>query len=138
MNRLNSAAGSYSRFWEAAAVLWTAVVLSFAISPIRNVELLTASLSDKLLHAIAFVLGSVVWAGALDRDNGPWRAALLASAICLGMGGIIEIIQSRTVSRQAEAGDLIADTAGIVLGVLVWVVVSHRISNRLSSPEKSM
>jgi len=119
-------ATSSRRFWEATAVIWSAVVLSLAITPIRNVELITAPISDKVLHAIAFLVGSIVWAGAFDDSPGHVRSITLAGAVCLGMGGLIELLQTQTSTRAAETGDLVADAAGIVIGGIAWFLITKR------------
>lgn len=117
---------SSRRFWEAAAAVWSAVVLSLAITPVRNVELITAPISDKVLHAVAFLVGSIVWAGSLDEAPGHVRSLGLAGAICLGMGALIELLQTQTSTRKAETGDLVADAVGIAVGAVLWMVISRR------------
>jgi len=119
-------AASSRHFWEATAVIWSAVVLSLAITPIRNVELITAPVSDKVLHALAFLVGSIVWAGAFDDAPGHVRSTTLAGAVCIGMGGLIEVLQTQTTTRSAETGDLLADIAGIVIGGVIWLLYSRR------------
>lgn len=107
-------------------MVWSAVVFSLAITPIRNVELITAPVSDKVLHALAFLIGSIVWAGALNDAPGQIRSVVLAGVICLGMGGLIEVLQSQTTTRSAESGDLLADAVGILIGAVIWTALSHR------------
>lgn len=124
------------RFWEASAVVWTAVVLSLAITPIRNVAMITASISDKILHASAFLVGSIVWAGVLGNSENPFRSAGFAGVICLGMGGLIELLQTQTSTRQAETGDIVADTVGICIGAVLWILLSMR-NQRLNSSQNS-
>jgi VanZ family protein len=127
MNRHTHASISASRrFWDAASVVWSAVVLSLAITPIRNVEMITAPISDKVLHAAAFLIGSIVWAGALDDTPGQFRSVGLAGLVCLGMGGLIEVLQTQTTSRTAESGDLVADAVGIAIGGAIWMMLSMR------------
>ncbi len=127
------AATKSHRFWEASAVVWSAVIISLAITPIRNVEMITAPISDKVLHALAFMIGSIVWAGALDSTPGQYRSVGLASLICLGMGGLIELLQSQTATRTAETGDIIADAIGILIGGLIWILFSRRKQRQVSA-----
>lgn len=114
-------------------MVWSAVVFSLAITPIRNVELITAPVSDKVLHALAFLIGSIVWAGALEDTPGQTRPLLTAAAVCLGMGGLIEVLQTQTSTRSAETGDLLADAAGIVVGGLFWLLISRRRDRQTAS-----
>lgn len=122
MTLSSNAGGASSRpFWEASAVLWSAIVLSLAITPIRNIELITAPVSDKLLHGLAFLIGIIVWAGALEDAPGQFRSLLTAGVVCLGMGGLIEVLQTQTTTRRAETGDIISDVVGIVAGGGIWL-----------------
>ncbi|MCB1058912.1 MAG: VanZ family protein [Calditrichaeota bacterium] len=122
----NASSSSVRSFWEAASVVWSAVVLSLAITPIRNVEMITAPISDKILHAVAFLIGSIVWAGAMDDTPGQLRSVGLAGLICLGMGALIELLQTQTQTRTGDSLDLLADVVGILLGAGLWIILSQR------------
>jgi len=124
---------SSTHFWQAAAVVWTAFVLSMAITPIHNVELITESLSDKVLHAGAFLVGSIVWAGTLKSARGEWRSVGIAVGICLVFGALIEVLQTQTATRQAEAGDFVSDAAGAVVGVVIWEIARRGFGVKHSS-----
>ncbi|MCL4306249.1 VanZ family protein [bacterium] len=128
---MSSTSPAKHRFWEAAATIWSAAVIGLAVSPLRNVNLLTAPISDKLLHGIAFMLGTIVWAGTLETGAGKARSVGLAALVCLALGGIIEVLQTQTPTRSAESGDLLADAAGILVGAAIWGLVRGR---RSSSP----
>ncbi|MCB9367480.1 MAG: VanZ family protein [Calditrichaeota bacterium] len=120
------------RFWEAAATVWSAGVIGLAVSPLHNVNLLTASLSDKVLHGIAFLLGSIVWAGTLETEAGRSRSVMLSVGICLGLGALIELLQTQTATRTAEAGDFLADAIGAGVGALLWVLFQRKASESAS------
>jgi len=115
-----------NRFWEAAATVWSAAVLGLAVSPLRNVDLITAPISDKVLHALAFFFGIMVWAGALQSAPRRARAMTLAVAVCVAMGALIELLQTQTATRTSEMGDFIADLAGIAVGGLLWAFMRFR------------
>ncbi len=115
--------GTHHRFWEAAATIWSAVVIGLAVSPLRNVNLITAPISDKVLHAIAFLFGTMIWAGALEDKSGQLKSVIFAGGVCFALGGIIELLQTQTATRSAESGDLVADLVGIVIGGLIWAMI---------------
>ncbi|MDT0616911.1 VanZ family protein [Salinisphaera sp. P385] len=76
---------------------------------------------DKVGHLAAFaLLGG--WFGALRRDALPWIGLAL-----LAYGGLIELLQGLTPSRLPEWGDLLADLAGIVLGILLLSTGMQRV-----------
>ena len=69
-------------------------------------------LNDKLVHAIAFAL--LVCPRTYRRPERWWRYAGLA--FLLGAG--IELVQPY-VGRAGEWGDLLADSAGIICGIVI-------------------
>ncbi|MDR9395267.1 VanZ family protein [Roseovarius sp. SYSU LYC5161] len=79
---------------------------------------------DKTAHFLAFAL-LVLPAGL----GWPRQAVWLAAAAVL-YGTVIEIVQP-AVGRSAEWGDLLADTAGIAVGLLPGRLLQRR--NRMSA-----
>jgi VanZ family protein len=78
---------------------------------------------DKLKHVLAFAALSVV-AGV-----GWWHARAAALWLTLGLlafGVFIELVQSRIPTRDASAADVVADTLGIVLGLVLVRTLSGR------------
>jgi VanZ family protein len=73
--------------------------------------------SDKLNHAGAFlVLGFLLRMG--------WRMSYWkALALLVAYGGFIEISQMFAIHRNAEWGDLGADTIGVFLGLKIYKYV---------------
>lgn len=131
---LPRSAHTHHRFWEAAATIWSAVVIGLAVSPLRNVDLITAPISDKVLHAIAFLFGTMIWAGALENQSKQIKSVSLAGGVCFALGGIIELLQTQTATRTAESGDLIADVVGIVIGGIIWSMIRGLSSSGNTSP----
>jgi hypothetical protein len=79
---------------------------------------------DKLVHVALFAVlaGTGRWAG-VRRDA--LAVALVAYA------GVSEVLQgTELVDRDASVGDLVADSVGVLAGLLMWHLVSrqaHRI-----------
>lgn len=70
-----------------------------------------AQVSDKLLHAAAFV--ALAWLADFGwPDSDYWLPKALP---LLGYGVLLELAQLGTVSRSAEWGDLAADALGLAL-----------------------
>jgi VanZ family protein len=75
---------------------------------------------DKLHHLLGFAVLSFV--GALGF--GPHRRTLLAvAAAMLLYGAFIEAVQSQLPWRTAEWADLLADGAGVLLGLVAAVLL---------------
>lgn len=108
------------------ALRWTLVGLSLclvfwlSLSPSDSTP--TVSLSDKVQHALAFLLLTVAY--GLMFPARPY--AVLAGVA--GLGVAIELLQAALpYGRRAEFADLAADLIGIGAGfVLLWVLAGRR------------
>ncbi len=114
-------------FWLAASFFWIAGVLGLALGPQHGGDWLLKTFGDKVLHSAAFTIGCFCWAKALQaRERSGNTAPLVAGAITLVVGALVEYLQSFTVTRQAEAADLLADAIGIVPVVFLMTIVRKR------------
>lgn len=93
-------------FWAAAIV-----VLALALAPMQPRSMPDFG-SDKINHCLAFATLALLGRAAYPRH----LLALLAGL--MAYGGLIEILQSFTATRNAEWGDLLADAAGLGVGTL--------------------
>jgi VanZ family protein len=100
-------------FWRTALGVLTAVVLYLALMPAPPHTLDTGW--DKLNHALAFA--SLAVCSCFSGSASP-RRLLIAGALLVAFGGMIELLQSQIPGRDAEWGDLLADTIGMVVGML--------------------
>lgn len=51
-----------------------------------------------------------------------WQPAGVAAAVAWGYGAMIEGLQWLVRYRDADAGDLMVNAAGVIVGVVVWAV----------------
>ncbi|GGX92966.1 hypothetical protein GCM10011290_21040 [Vogesella alkaliphila] len=74
---------------------------------------------DKLGHALLFAVWAWLLARSLAaRQRPPLRPTLW---LCLGWALLSELAQgSLTLTRSAEAGDVVADMAGALIGLYLW------------------
>jgi VanZ family protein len=75
---------------------------------------------DKLVHFSLFAVLALTgrWAGV--------RRGVLAGLLVL-YAGISELLQGTdVVNRDASVGDLLADSAGVVVGLLLWQLLARR------------
>jgi VanZ family protein len=81
--------------------------------------------SDKLLHAVAFLVLALLTARAV-RYELPGRGRLsrvgLAVMVSVAIGVLLEIYQLALPDRSAEVADAVADSIGAVLGGIVLLV----------------
>jgi VanZ family protein len=101
--------------WRLAGIVLLLVVLVATFMP--NTWLTQSSkflLSDKLLHLLTFLLLSLWFAGQYAR-SAYWRLVLGLTTF----GVLIEVGQGMIPYRSAEWMDLVADIAGIGIGLII-------------------
>ena len=110
--------------WGPAA-LW-AVVL-FLLSELQGTDDILPAGSDKLVHGgLYLILGlSLAWG---RRRTGFSVPGLLLMLIGVGYGALDEWHQSFVPGRHSSVGDWVADSAGVMLGFLLF--------SRFSSPSR--
>ena len=88
-------------------------------------------LNDKLIHAILFILLSIIWLSyywVYYKNRFNLKTLLGVLFACLIYGIIIEIIQQLLIaSRQADIVDVYANTVGTLIGALLFWNVKNRI-----------
>jgi VanZ family protein len=73
---------------------------------------------DKLAHVGAYALTAFVGALGAPSRRGWW---VVASAM-LGLGVLMELLQSYVPGRSASVGDLVADVVGLTAGI--WLAAA--------------
>lgn len=115
----------HPRLWRISAGLWTAGVLTLALTPSAQTGWLIKTLGDKVLHGFAFAVGCFLWGKTLQTHPRLPRvtAALMGAAIALGVGLVIEALQAYVPSRSPDIRDILADFLG-VLPALAYLTLS--------------
>lgn len=100
------------RLWLCVLLALLAVVshLAFSTNPPRTVD----TGWDKSNHLLAFAALTL----AAEFAFWPWpRRRLCNAAWLMAYGAVVELVQSRIPGRSGEWPDLLADAAGIALGL---------------------
>jgi len=98
-------------FWYGIGALLLLLVAVLSLLPVSG-----TGVNDKLAHLVTyFILGS--WF-ALLADNRYLLAWTFAGLVAYG--GMIELLQGMTSYRDGEWGDLVANSSGVALGVLLY------------------
>jgi VanZ family protein len=101
------------RTWLALWLL--AIVALVVVCLLPGSDLPQLSVSDKLEHALAFLLLSSAAVQLFLRGK-PLAIAVLG---LLALGVAIELAQALlTTSRMMEAGDVVADAVGVAIGIV--------------------
>jgi len=106
----------YPRLWLTLG--WLAVIFAIVVCLVPMSELPQPGVSDKTEHFLAYLLLSL-WFGGIYPRTRYWRIAL---SLCV-MGVLIEFAQgAMQLGRQADAMDVVANSTGIVAGLLLcWL-----------------
>ena len=103
--------------WLALGWLMAAAIIVGSLAP--SLPSAAGAVSDKFLHFTAYAGMAFVFAGALGRQ----RWLFLGIALFLFGAGIELAQEYLTASRAGEWGDLAANTAGILSGLLAAALV---------------
>jgi VanZ family protein len=108
-----------TRVWRVVLVLLVVVVGGLAVMPVPPRELSTGW--DKLNHTLAFA--ALTFVARLAFPHGR-RAGWAVALAMFAYGGLIEIVQLFVPGRESEWADLLGDTSGIAVGMLLatWVL----------------
>jgi VanZ family protein len=99
----------YARTWLVAGLILLAIGLVAALEPVPSAVAVT--FNDKFIHITGFLVFMVWFGGIFEGRFAPVIAAALSS-----YGILIELLQSLTPTRSAEALDVVADVVGVLLG----------------------
>jgi glycopeptide antibiotics resistance protein len=106
--------------WQALSVVILLLVLVAALSPAfwffddRSTALFWFQNSDKWLHAFTFTALSIWFAGLFER-RAWWRIAIGL----MSFGFLVELFQLQVSYRTADWLDIAANTAGIIIGLII-------------------
>jgi len=101
---------SLARLWWSIGVLLVAVDVMLSLAPPGDGA---ALLPDKLVHfASYFLIGFWFISLAIRHDY-------LALAGVIALGGMLELLQGMTPTRQPEWLDFVANTAGVLLALVI-------------------
>ena len=99
------------------AVLSVGLALGVGWAALMPADIAPAlSSNDKLNHLLAFAC--LAASGRLALRSG-WRATSIVGAGLVAYGGFIELAQTQVPGRMGDWADLLADGAGVVLGLVL-------------------
>lgn len=103
-----------------APIIWSGIIcwLSLTSSPLQIPGILGW---DKLLHAAAYALLTVLVAQYLHVYSGNWIASVYAGLLATVYGGLMEVLQLMVqTGRTAEWSDMAADIVGALAGYVIF------------------
>jgi membrane-associated PAP2 superfamily phosphatase len=97
---------------------FAALAFTFFMAVIPGESDPTAFINDKLKHAITFMVLFALFDLAYPKQPAAWWKPLCL----LAFGVLIEVCQKMTGYRHFSVGDILADGAGILGYLVLWVV----------------
>jgi VanZ family protein len=107
-------------------ILWASIILFFSVLPARKIPLITVQYLDKAFHFFEFAILAFLMMRSLYRDiKHPLRENHVLFTLISGSayGIVLELIQRFVPGRDMAAGDVVANIAGIVLGILLGKII---------------
>lgn len=116
---------SIRTLWLALSWVWVAVVFYLSLTP-RPPEPFSFSNADKLEHMLAYGL-LMLWFCQLQFT----RTWLAAAFVAMGIG--LEFLQGMSGFRHFDYADMVANSAGVLMG---WVIARTRAGRILEFVEQ--
>lgn len=111
--------------YKSVAVAWFIVMCILFFLPgsdLPQANWLDAIYFDKWVHIGLFAILTFLWRSAFDLDLNHYNWMIFFTAILYGLS--VEFIQKYWIpNRSFDLFDLLADTVGSIVGLIVWSVV---------------
>ena len=107
------------RYWISVTLFLLAIITIFSLTPLK--ELPPVPGGDKTHHFIAYA--ALIFPAALRKFD-YW---LLVGLFFMCWSGAIELIQPY-VNRYGEVQDMIANTTGLLCGIILAILIRHFIT----------
>ena len=107
-------------------ILWAPIILFFSVLPARKIPLITVQHLDKAFHFFEFAILAFLMMRSFYRDiEHPLREKHVLFTLISGSayGIVLELLQHFVPGRDAAAGDVVANIAGIIFGILLGKII---------------
>jgi VanZ family protein len=104
----------------AISILLTILIVYLSLSSLKELNV-KISVSDKLLHAFAYLVLTLSWLFTILKSHKSFKVKIQVGFVLFIFGIIIEILQSSMpLNRHGDYFDVIANSSGILLGVITF------------------
>jgi len=118
---------------EFKPLAWEQAVEQFKAIPFLDLGLYKRA--DLVANILLFVPLGFLWLGAIDVDRRRRTAALLAAPfiamVLIALALAVEFAQQWTVRRTVSQNDIIAESVGAVLGMVLWLLAGRWLMRRM-------
>lgn len=112
------------------AISFTVFILTMSLINSNSIQIQTFQISDKILHASAYMVMMWVWMMLLKKHSMSKSLLILLIALTI-FGIVVEGLQaSITESRTADWKDAVANFIGLILGMTTFNWLYYRSINQ--------
>jgi len=102
-------------FWLSLSWLWLFTIIVLSLISIPKTVTISIPHIDKLEHAISYCILMFLFAQCYSLKK--TRIQYAVAFTCVGV--LLEIFQSFTIDRFFEYADMVANTTGVILGLIL-------------------
>lgn len=107
------------------AIIWTVIIFAACLIPGNEVPNVKIPLIDKYVHFIIFAVFAFLW--LCSRNKSTVYTGVFFLVLSAAVGYIVELLQGSgiTKGRSYEVMDVLADTIGGAIGVLLFFIIKR-------------
>ena len=122
------------RVWQVAATLWAGAIAVTGLLPTQGAVQAVSGGHDDVAtlsgHFAAYALLGLLLGVALEGGEPPRRRVVLAWALAVALGALIELAQAPLPYRDAQVVDVLVNAAGAAVGLLLLSVAARAMRSR--------
>ena len=101
--------------------LWALAILVLSFLPNKTFPKVEIWSPDKLVHIFIYMVLTILFGISIYQDHGKINRKLfiLSTIGCISFGWLIEIFQPILTDRYYEFYDILANTAGVIVGFMI-------------------
>ena len=102
------------------ALFWTIAITIASLVSLSNMPRVNVLGKDKTVHFLFYFVLTLTWNFALQKKYKNWALKYIIVFVVIGYGIVIEVLQEvLTKTRQADLYDVIANSAGTLVALIV-------------------
>lgn len=118
-------------WFSLAAICWLVALLAGTLLPSDKIPEVTTRMSDKVIHGLIFFILATLFLIAARKERflriPPDKIYIIIIPLILLVAIMTEGLQYFIPGRMSDLNDLIANIAGVLLGVLVYRLIFPKI-----------
>jgi len=119
MTKINNASKvsnlSLRSVWLTISWMWLFVIIVFSLITVPDTLNIKISQFDKVEHFFSYFVLMFLFAQCYNQKS----SRLIYGAVFIAIGVVLEILQSYSVTRLFEYTDMVANSTGVIFGLLL-------------------